>query len=501
MDFDKLKIVKNGELILKSETLIPANGIYEVMRLNASGPLFFEKHIERLNKSLELAGQNKKIDENVIKSYIHDLVRANGSLDANLTVIVSTSAGNCDVFVYYSPVVLTPSGLYKNGCELKRVGFERKNPEEKALTDEMNALRKRLKEDSCYDYLLVDEDGCVREGSKTNIFFFKGSVFYTAHSSKVLSGITRDRVLSILTEAYSLKYEDISSDRIGEFDGAFLTGTSPGILPVRKIDDIEFSASNFKIIMEISSLYRKDINSYYDKLDFFGEVILPMFTREQALLGDRAFRKLSSASVLVVGLGGVGSSALEALVRAGVMHFGILDFDTVEDSNINRQIIALKSEIGRSKTEVCEERIRDINPYARVDVFNFRLETDNLSFLDAYNYDYIVDAIDTFESKLALIKYANSRSIPIISACGAASKLDVSKIKLADVFETAYCPLAKKLRKSMREAGISKLDVVYSDEDSPIIKSADGKLSSISYIPPVFGYMMAAHVIKKLFER
>lgn len=223
------------------------------------------------------------------------------------------------------------------------------------------------------------------------------------------------------------------------------------------------------------------------------------FIRSRMLLGDTAMDVLQGASVAVFGIGGVGSYAAEALARSGVGHLALFDGDTVALSNINRQLIALHSTVGRPKAEVMAQRIADICPDTRVSVYNVFYTAENADQYDLSGYTYIVDAIDTVSCKLTLIEGAAAAGVPVISSMGAGNKLDPTRFQIADISQTSVCPLARVMRRELRKRGIHHLKVVYSQEparrpeaepDSPVPLpgSAEGEAytpaSSTSPAPP-----------------
>ena len=182
------------------------------------------------------------------------------------------------------------------------------------------------------------------------------------------------------------------------------------------------------------------------------------------LLGEQAVEKLQHARVAVFGIGGVGGYVCEALVRSGVGEFDLIDKDTVDITNLNRQIIALQSTIGRSKTEVMKERMLDINPDVVVHTYNSFFLPETSADFPFEKYDYVVDAVDTVTAKIELVLKAKEKNIPIISAMGAGNKLDPSRFKVADIYKTNVCPLAKVMRRELKKRGVDHLKVVYSDE-------------------------------------
>ena len=223
------------------------------------------------------------------------------------------------------------------------------------------------------------------------------------------------------------------------------------------------------------------------------------FCRTKIILGADGVEKLKNARVAVFGAGGVGSYAIEALARAGVGHLDIIDSDKVDVSNINRQLIALSSTVGRYKTEVAAERIHDINPDAKVTLHTLFYTPETADTFNFSEYDYVADAIDTVTGKISLIMKATEAGTPIISCMGAGNKLDPSKFKIADIYSTSVCPLARIMRHELKKRGIKKLDVVYSTE-LPAVKTVDAP-GSLSFVPSVAGLLMAGHIVRKLSER
>ena len=232
--------------------------------------------------------------------------------------------------------------------------------------------------------------------------------------------------------------------------------------------------------------------------------------RTALLLGDEAICKLKNARVAVFGIGGVGGYVVEALARAGVGALDLVDSDCVEGSNLNRQIIALRSTVGMRKVDAAEARVHDINPDCRVTkhaVFFLPETKDTFPFAA---YDYVVDAIDTVAGKLSLIECAKAAGKPVISAMGAGNKLDPSAFRVADIYKTSVCPLAKVMRRECRKRGIESLKVVYSEEEalkpdvSEELLAESGRRAlpgSVSFVPPVMGLIMAGEVIKDLANR
>jgi len=229
--------------------------------------------------------------------------------------------------------------------------------------------------------------------------------------------------------------------------------------------------------------------------------------RTRLLLGDDKFGMLARAHVLVVGLGGVGAYAAEMICRAGVGEMTIADSDTVSESNINRQLVALHSTVGRPKAGILAERLKDINPDIELHVVERYIRDEQTDLLlDAAHYDYVVDAIDTLSPKAALIKGALDRGFPVVSAMGAGAKTDPAKMEIADIGGTHHCPLAHMLRKRLHKMGIrSGFQAVFSAEPvregAMILSEETNKKSNtgtISYMPAVFGCGCASVVIRGL---
>ena len=215
------------------------------------------------------------------------------------------------------------------------------------------------------------------------------------------------------------------------------------------------------------------------------------------LFGKEAMSKLQQSTVMVVGCGAVGSFAIEALARSGVGHLILIDFDNVEESNINRQLFALDSSIGKSKVEVARQRIFDINPKIKIEVFNtFFDENTELNIKP----DFVIDAIDTVQSKTALYKWCFDKNVPFISSMGAARKTDLTKIKIEKISKTTVYPLASKIRHIIRELKMKDFPVVYSTENAVPQPNGGREFGSVITVTGMFGLMMADFVIKKLIS-
>ena len=230
---------------------------------------------------------------------------------------------------------------------------------------------------------------------------------------------------------------------------------------------------------------------------------LHLFSREELLIGEKRLERLRNARVAVFGIGGVGSFAAEAIARGGVGHIALIDGDRVSLTNINRQLIALHSTVGREKTAVMAERIHDICPATEVAEYPVVYGAENKDLIDFASYDYIVDAIDTVTSKLLLIEEAKKAGTAVISCMGTGNKLDPTQFEVADIAKTSVCPLAKVMRKELKTRGIRGVKVVYSRELplKPADSAETGKRQipgSLSFVPPVAGMLLAGEVIKDI---
>ena len=248
--------------------------------------------------------------------------------------------------------------------------------------------------------------------------------------------------------------------------------------------------------------------------------MLNQFSRTELLLGKEAMNKLGNSRVAVFGIGGVGGYVCEALVRSGVGSFDLIDDDKVCLTNLNRQIIATRKTVGQYKTEVMRDRILEINPKADVRIHQCFYLPENASDFDFSEYDYVVDAVDTVTAKIELIMRAKESGTPIISSMGAGNKLDASAFRVADIYKTKVCPLAKVMRRELKKRGVKKLKVVYSEEQ-PIRPVEDMAIScrshcicppgakhkcterrdipgSVAFVPSVVGLIIAGEVIKDL---
>lgn len=251
--------------------------------------------------------------------------------------------------------------------------------------------------------------------------------------------------------------------------------------------------------------------------------MLTQFSRTELLFGKEAMDKLAGSKVAVFGIGGVGGYVCEALVRSGVGAFDLIDDDKVCLTNLNRQIIATRSTVGKYKTDVMRDRMLDINPNVEVEVHKCFFLPENADDFPWDSYDYVVDAVDTVTAKIALVMKCKEKNIPIISSMGAGNKLDGSQFKVADIYKTKVCPLAKVMRRELKKRGVKKLKVVYSEEipTRPIEDmaiscrnncicppGAEHKCTerrdipgSVAFVPPVAGLIIAGEVAKDLIRR
>lgn len=233
----------------------------------------------------------------------------------------------------------------------------------------------------------------------------------------------------------------------------------------------------------------------------------PQFERTQILLGDDGIANLRSKHVFVAGLGGVGSYCTEALARAGIGRLTLMDHDVVATSNINRQLPALLSTVGQSKAELMKARIADINPECEVVLIRTFLGPENVHELVPHDCDFVIDCIDSMNCKVALVVHSLSLGLNVASSMGAGNKLDPSRIRVADISTTSICPLAREMRRRLREEGIKDgVLTVYTDEHprpplppQPVDRGRPRSVNgTISYMPPIFGFMLAGAVINRL---
>lgn len=219
-------------------------------------------------------------------------------------------------------------------------------------------------------------------------------------------------------------------------------------------------------------------------------------SRTTSLIGEDSVTRLLNTKIAVFGLGGVGGYAAEALVRSGIGSLDLIDGDTVSLSNINRQIIALHSTVGMYKTDVCEKRFLDINPDVRLRKFPIMVSEETIDRFDFSEYDYVVDAIDDVKAKVLLAVKCNEANTPIISSMGAGNKLHPEQFRVADIYKTSVCPLARAMRNELKKCGVTKLKAVFSTEE-PFVKGVRVP-SSIAFVPSAAGLVIAGEVIREI---
>ena len=248
--------------------------------------------------------------------------------------------------------------------------------------------------------------------------------------------------------------------------------------------------------------------------------MLNQFSRTELLLGKDAMERLTNAKVAVFGIGGVGGYVCEALVRSGIGSFDLIDDDKVCLTNLNRQIIATRKTVGQYKVDVMKQRMLDINPEVQVETHKCFFLPENAEEFPFQEYDYVIDAVDTVTAKLEIILQAKKYNVPVISCMGAGNKLDASQFRVADIYKTKMCPLAKVMRRELKKRGVRKLKVVYSEE-KPIRPMEDMSIScrnhcicppgaahkcterrdipgSVAFVPAVAGLVLAGEVVKDL---
>lgn len=231
-----------------------------------------------------------------------------------------------------------------------------------------------------------------------------------------------------------------------------------------------------------------------------------MFQRTELLLGKEGLEKLKKSHIIVFGLGGVGGYVVEALIRVGIQEITVVDFDTIDITNLNRQIIATQNTVGNYKADVIKERILSINPEVKVNAYRekFTEETSSIFFNDNLTYSYVIDAIDLVKYKIKIIELSKEREIPVISCMGTGNKLNPEMLKISDISKTSVCPLAKVMRKELKKRRINKVKVLYSEEvpKKPINEEGSREkkvnVGSVSFVPSVAGLIIASQVVKDI---
>ena len=263
-------------------------------------------------------------------------------------------------------------------------------------------------------------------------------------------------------------------------------------------NDTNIDEYYYCIKMEMGhTIYHRFMKADYEPL-----VEENQFARTELLVGSSAMNRLSNARVAVFGVGGVGGYVAEALARSGVGAIDLIDKDTVSVTNINRQIIALHSTVGRYKTDVMKERIYDINPACKVEVHPCFYLPETKDAFDFTKYSYVVDAVDTVTAKIQLVLQAKEAGTPIISSMGAGNKMNPADFEVTDIYKTSVCPLAKVMRRELKKRGIRKLKVVYSKEQpiiSPVLEGEERRVpGSVAFVPSVAGLIIASEVVKDI---
>ena len=229
------------------------------------------------------------------------------------------------------------------------------------------------------------------------------------------------------------------------------------------------------------------------------------FSRSAMIVGEEALEKLAACRIALFGVGGVGGFALEALARCAVGEIDLIDNDTVNITNINRQIIALHTTVGKYKVDVAKERAMDINPDAKINVYKTFYLPENSAQFDFSKYDYVIDCVDTVTAKLEIVQNAKRAGVPVISCMGTGNKLDPTRFEVSDIYKTSVCPLSKVMRRELKKRNIDSLKVVYSKEEPvnlAVPKNGEERIppASVSFVPSVAGLIIAGEVIKDLID-
>lgn len=228
-------------------------------------------------------------------------------------------------------------------------------------------------------------------------------------------------------------------------------------------------------------------------------------TRTEMLIGTNGINKLSNTNIIIFGIGGVGSFCIESLARAGILSMHLVDDDAISITNLNRQLIATISTIGKDKVDVMKDRISDINPNIKITTSKLYYKKESSHLIDLSKYDYIIDAIDSISSKLMLVEEATRLNIPIISSMGTGNRIDPTKFIISDIFDTCMCPLARIMRSELRKKNIPSLKVVYSTEKPRVPIRIEQQIkestpASISFVPPVVGFIIASQVVNDILN-
>ncbi len=257
-------IILNGTIIKRQEYTEISKGFYEVIRVKDRALLFLEDHITRVNHSLKMANIDKTIEINAVKSYFAKLFEADGIKNQNVKLSVNVQDGCLTCALYYVESMYLQEDTYKEGVPVKTQFFERENPEIKQLSNAMQTIRGQLQLDSVYEYLLVDQKGLILEGTKTNVFFVQGGQVITAEPHRVLGGITRQHVADLARAQYDFEESAFAKINLTQAEAVFLTGTSIGILPVCKVDDISFNSAKNPVVLSLMQAYTTRENTYIE---------------------------------------------------------------------------------------------------------------------------------------------------------------------------------------------------------------------------------------------
>lgn len=257
-------IIRNGNVIKKEEYTEDVRAYYEVIRVRDRALMFLEDHVKRLDHSLKKAGVDKTISINTIQSDLAVLFEADGIKNQNVKFSVSVEDGRLCCVLHYVESFYPDEGTYKKGVSVRTKSFEREQPEIKQLTNAMQVIRKQLQQDTVYEYLLVDDEGLILEGTKTNVFFVAGNRVITADTGRVLGGITRHYVADIAKTHFQFEEVPFVKANLQQADAVFLTGTSIGVLPVRRVDEISYSSAENPVVLSLMQAYETCENQYIE---------------------------------------------------------------------------------------------------------------------------------------------------------------------------------------------------------------------------------------------
>lgn len=499
MDREKLYEIINQEKTLDYKIPDNTKVFYEVVRVNKMGVLFIEGHIKRLNNSLKLSSSIKEIKEEEIFIEILKLIEANSYRMQNINISVFEENKKRMILTRYIESKYPSKELYLKGVDVSVKKFKRENPLEKSVNKNLFKIRDELKKTNYFEFLLEDENGEIREGTRTNVFFLKGNKLYASKDEEVLKGVTREKIIELSKAKFEIIRENLKSSELKDIDGAFLTGTSISFLPIRKIDEIELTSSEKSLASQIKSDYDNYLLDYYMNSSFNKKLRRrAIFKRVYALYGNEKLSRLENSTILVAGIGGVGSNAALSLLRTAVSNIIILDYDRVDISNLNRQQMANFDNLNRLKTDALKDEMLKINPDSNIKKLSFKLDNQTIKELENYKIDYILDALDDVYAKLELAKYAKENNIKIITVMGTAKKLDTTRLQRGDIFDIKSCKLSAKYRRLLRKNKIDTLDCIYSKEERCLKHSEAKVLASSIFVPASAGLFAANEIIKNL---